>query len=99
MRAYVFCCVCLDKRAPPPSISLPPLPMTPYMRLPAHCPRREITYENIRVGRQTASLEEVKEAAKAADAHEFIKRLPMQYYIVEEGANLENRITINAACK
>ncbi len=37
-------------------------------------------YDNIRVSKQNASLEEVKEAAKAADAHVFIKRLPMQYY-------------------
>lgn len=45
-------------------------------------------YDNIRVSRQTASLEEVKEAAKAADAHDFIKRLPMQYYTyLEEAGN------------
>lgn len=45
-------------------------------------------YENIRVSKQTASLEEVKEAAKAADAHDFIKRLPMQYYTyLEEAGN------------
>lgn len=35
-----------------------------------------------------AMLEEVKEAAKAADAHEFIKKLPMQYYTwLEEAGN------------
>lgn len=45
-------------------------------------------YDNIRVSKQTASLEEVKEAAKAADAHDFIKRLPMQYYTyLEEAGN------------
>lgn len=45
-------------------------------------------YDNIRVSRMTATLEEVKEAAKAADAHEFIKKLPMQYYTyLEEAGN------------
>lgn len=45
-------------------------------------------YDNIRVSKQTASLEEVKEAAKAADAHDFIKRLPMQYFTyLEEAGN------------
>ncbi len=45
-------------------------------------------YDNIRVSRMNASLEEVKEAAKAADAHEFIKKLPMQYYTyLEEAGN------------
>lgn len=45
-------------------------------------------YDNIRISRQSATLEEVKEAAKAADAHEFIKRLPMQYYTyLEEAGN------------
>lgn len=45
-------------------------------------------FDNIRVSRQSATLEEVKEAAKAADAHEFIKRLPMQYYtFLEEAGN------------
>ena len=35
-----------------------------------------------------ATLDEVKEAAKAADAHDFIKRLPMQYYtFLEEAGN------------
>ena len=43
-------------------------------------------YDNIRVTRQSATLDEVKEAAKAADAHEFIKRLPMQYYTYLEEA-------------
>ena len=45
-------------------------------------------YDNIRVSKPTASLEEVKEAAKKADAHDFIKRLPMQYYTyLEEAGN------------
>ena len=45
-------------------------------------------YDNIRVSKPTASLEEVKEAAEKADAHEFIKHLPMQYYTyLEEAGN------------
>lgn len=45
-------------------------------------------YDNIRISRMSATLEEVKEAAKAADAHDFIKRLPMQYYTyLEEAGN------------
>lgn len=45
-------------------------------------------YDNIRVTRQSATLDEVREVAKAADAHEFIKRLPMQYYTyLEEAGN------------
>jgi len=45
-------------------------------------------YDNIRVSRMNASLEEVREAAKAADAHDFIKKLPMQYYTyLEEAGN------------
>ncbi len=45
-------------------------------------------YDNIRVSKQNATLEEVKEAAKAADAHDFIKRLPMQYHTyLEEAGN------------
>ncbi len=45
-------------------------------------------YDNIRVSRQNATLEEVKKAAKSADAHEFIKRLPMHYYTyLEEAGN------------
>ena len=47
-------------------------------------------YDNIRVSRMTATLEEVKEAAKAADAHDFIKKLPMQYntFLEESGEGL-----------
>ena len=45
-------------------------------------------YDNIKASRMSATLEEVKEAAKAADAHEFIRKLPMQYYIfLEEAGN------------
>lgn len=44
--------------------------------------------ENIMMGKPNATLEEVKEAAKAADAHEFIKRLPIQYHTwLEEAGN------------
>ncbi|MBO5372443.1 MAG: peptidase domain-containing ABC transporter [Lachnospiraceae bacterium] len=47
-------------------------------------------YDNIRVSRMDATLEEVKEAAKAADAHTFIKKLPLQYdtYLEEAGNGL-----------
>lgn len=45
-------------------------------------------YDNIRVSKMSASLEEVKDAAKAADAHAFIKKLPLQYYtFLEEAGN------------
>ncbi|TYQ17854.1 UNVERIFIED_CONTAM: ATP-binding cassette subfamily B protein [Acetivibrio alkalicellulosi] len=45
-------------------------------------------YDNIRVTKMTSTIEEVKEAAKQADAHEFIKKLPMQYYTyLEEAGN------------
>ena len=45
-------------------------------------------YDNIRVSRMNATLDEVKEAAKAADAHNFIKKLPMQYHtFLEEAGN------------
>lgn len=45
-------------------------------------------YDNIRVSRMNATLDEVKEAAKAADAHNFIKKLPMQYQtFLEEAGN------------
>lgn len=45
-------------------------------------------YDNIRVSRMSATLEEVKEAAKAADAHDFIRKLPMQYHtFLEEAGN------------
>ena len=45
-------------------------------------------YDNIRISKMNATIEEVKEAAKVADAHDFIKRLPMQYYtFLEEAGN------------
>ncbi len=45
-------------------------------------------YDNIRITKMNSTLEEVKEAAKQADAHEFIKRLPLQYYTyLEEAGN------------
>lgn len=45
-------------------------------------------YDNIRVSKMNASLDEVKEAAKLAGAHDFIKKLPMQYYTyLEEAGN------------
>lgn len=45
-------------------------------------------YNNIRVSKMNASLDEVKEAAKLAGAHDFIKKLPMQYYTyLEEAGN------------
>ncbi len=47
-------------------------------------------YDNIRISKQDASLEEVEEAAKAAGAHEFICGLPLQYntYLEEAGNGL-----------
>ena len=47
-------------------------------------------YDNIRVSKMNSTLEEVKQAAKEADAHEFIKKLPMQYhtYLQEAGNGL-----------
>ena len=46
--------------------------------------------DNIRIGRPTASLEEVVAAAHAAGAHEFIEELPQRYdtQIEEGGVNL-----------
>lgn len=50
----------------------------------------ESVRENIRYGRLDASDEEVEEAAKLANAHKFIKRLPQGYDTVlsEEASNL-----------
>ena len=47
-------------------------------------------YDNIRVTKINSSLEDVKAAAKEADAHDFIKKLPMQYstYLEEAGNGL-----------
>lgn len=45
-------------------------------------------YDNIRVSKMNSTLDEVKEAAKAANAHEFIRKLPMQYYTyLQEAGN------------
>lgn len=44
--------------------------------------------DNIRVSKMDASLEEIENAAKAADAYDFIKKLPLQYYTyLEEAGN------------
>lgn len=47
-------------------------------------------FDNIRIGNPKATFEEVKEAAKKANAHEFISHLPMQYdtYLEEAGNGL-----------
>lgn len=47
-------------------------------------------YENIAFGRENATYEEVIEAAKAANIHSFIKRLPQGYdtVISEDGGNI-----------
>ena len=47
-------------------------------------------YDNIRISRPEATLDEVKAAAKKADAHEFIRKLPLQYntYLEEAGNGL-----------
>ena len=50
----------------------------------------ETVKENIRYGKLEASDEEIKEAAKLANAHQFIKRLPESYdtYLAEDGGNI-----------
>ena len=47
-------------------------------------------YDNIRVSKMNSRLDEDKEASKVADAHDFIRKLPMQYYtfLVESGEGL-----------
>ena len=47
-------------------------------------------FENIAMGKQDATMEEVIQAAKEAHAHSFIKRLPNGYhtYLTEEGGSL-----------
>ena len=52
--------------------------------------RKGTILENIRMGAETASREEVIAAAKASHAHSFIKRLPRGYdtVITEEGGGL-----------
>jgi ATP-binding cassette subfamily B protein len=46
--------------------------------------------DNIRISKPNATMDEVKEAAKKADAHEFIRKLPLQYntYLQEAGNGL-----------
>lgn len=45
-------------------------------------------YDNIRVSKMDSTLDDVIEAAKAADAHDFIKKLPGQYgTLLEEAGN------------
>ena len=45
-------------------------------------------YDNIRISRPEATLDEVKAAAKKADAYEFIRKLPLQFYtFLEEAGN------------
>lgn len=50
----------------------------------------ETVKENIRYGNLEATDEEVKEAAKLANAHQFIKRLPQGYdtLLAEDGGNI-----------
>lgn len=47
-------------------------------------------YDNIRISKMNSTLEEVKQAAKESEAHDFIKKLPMQYhtYLQEAGNGL-----------
>jgi ATP-binding cassette subfamily B protein len=60
-------------------------------------------YDNIRVTKMSSTLEEVKDAAKAADAHDFIRKLPLQYqtFLEESGSGLsggeQQRIAIARA--
>lgn len=45
-------------------------------------------YDNIRVSKMSSTQDEVKEAARLADAHDFIKKQPMQYHtFLEEAGN------------
>ena len=50
----------------------------------------ETVKENIRYGKLDATDEEIKEAAKTSNAHQFIKRLPNGYdtVLAEDGANI-----------
>ena len=47
-------------------------------------------YDNIRISKTDATAEEVKQAAKKAEAHAFIQKLPLQYktYLQEAGNGL-----------
>ena len=45
-------------------------------------------YDNIRISRPEATLDEVKAATKKADAYEFIRKLPLQFHtFLEEAGN------------
>ncbi len=46
--------------------------------------------ENIRLGRQDATQDEIEEAAKLARAHDFITKLPEAYetYVAEGGGGM-----------
>jgi len=50
----------------------------------------ETVKENIRYGKLEATDDEIKEAAKLANAHQFIKRLPQSYdtRLAEDGGNI-----------
>lgn len=50
----------------------------------------ETVKENIRYGKLDATDEEIKQAAKLANAHQFIKRLPQGYdtHLAEDGGNI-----------
>ena len=45
-------------------------------------------FENIRISRPEATLDQVREAAKKADAHEFIRKLQYNTYLEEAGNGL-----------
>ena len=59
------------------------MPQEPYLF-------EESIWENIRLGNQSASDEEIIEAAKSANAHEFIKKLKDGYHtqVGERGSRL-----------
>ena len=54
-------------------------------------------YDNIRISRMDATMEEVKEAAKKADAHEFIRHLPLQYNTYLEAVSYTH-LTLPTIC-
>lgn len=71
------------------------LDVAQWRKLVAWVPQRPYLFnatvaENIRLGRSDASLDEVKEAARQAQAHEFIEKLPQGYDTVigERGCRL-----------
>jgi len=64
---------------------------------------RDTIYNNIKIGKHDATEKEIIEAAKKANAHEFIQKLPDEYstLVGENGANLsggeQQRISIARA--